>query len=180
MIGIRSIALILAALMAAMPCSAAPIAQVSCTYENFPKDRLKDFGMSLVDSNQQRPADLDPLYNKAENACIAEYGWEQARIDLAGRYFIARVTREALMRLFQDNFIDYRKIDRAYGDIKGRISSKPEDVGQNTQMINMALQKQGFLIDSEDIRDASFTYIALFNAQDLALAQFAQFNDAQE
>jgi hypothetical protein len=103
---IRRNALLPLATIAVAPIQANPASQVSCIYESFPAERLGDYGFSLMNPKEERPADLDPLFNAAENACISQYGWNEAEITSAGRYFTSRVSREAIGKLLRDNRLD--------------------------------------------------------------------------
>jgi hypothetical protein len=169
---IRRGLIILATVMMGLPVQANPSAQASCVYESFPADRLKDYGFSLINAKEERPADLDPLYNAAENACIGQYRWGEAEIASAGLYFTARVSREAIAKLLRDNGFDPVKVDRAYDMVKGQFTSEPNALQENQQMLITALQKQNFQVDGAELLDAVITYVGLKMGEERAIADF--------
>jgi hypothetical protein len=166
-------------LIAADAATAAPADQAVCIYETVPKERLADFGESALAPEDKKQPDLDPLYNAAENACIAQYGWSEVDAANAGRYFITRTTRDHIASIFRENRLDPAKVDRAYASIKGQIADTADSKSKNQQLIIAALQKQAFPVDSAELLDAVFYYVGLQVVEDKALADFiAESNDA--
>jgi hypothetical protein len=151
--------------------SAAPISQVICIYETVAPDKLPEFGKAAI--GEVAEEGLDPVFNAAQNACIAQYGWSEIDATNAGAYFSNRVARERLMALVGEIGLDARKLERAYNSIRVLPRGKQKLEINDDIVFLAALQKQGFPIDDAELLRAAFGYFGLRDAEERAQMAFA-------